>query len=369
MKRISIVLCIIAFTLVPSFLGWSDDTQALVEAIKSGDIQTVQNFIAKGADLNGSDSNFCTPLWWAVDRGNVDIARLLIEAGADVNSGCFNPLPGGEDWTPIELALSRGNTALVDLLLENGVNRYIVSRYYRRELYSALRGKKLDYAETLVSEGKAGLGGDLEILQIYERGSAEVREFIREHGPAEISTGALNLLDLLFAGDTEFAEYVEHPLHLATTFLHDKKNAFRYAPDKAFDGDLSTSWVEGVEGDGIGQRLAFIIRGNPKWISIVPGYGVKKYYKTNNRLKKATLTLYKYVRLLAQIDSKTFYEKLTSEELEFEDALKYQKLPVTIPSLLVDQRGGTEIIGVPEIREVYPGTKWDDTCIAEIRLH
>jgi hypothetical protein len=369
MKKVPIVLCIFAFMLVPSILGWSDDTEDLVEAIKAGDVAAVKNLIARGVELNQHDSNFCTPLWWAVDGGNVDIARLLLEAGADVNSGQFNPLPGGREVRPIERALSKNNDELVDLLLENGVKRYEVDRYYDGALDVALRGGKLDYAETLVSEGKAGLGGGLRTLQIYERGSAEIREFIRKHGPKGISTGALNLLDLLFAGNTEFDEYHLLPSHLATTFLHDSKNAFRYAPDKAFDDDLSTSWVEGVEGDGIGQKLAFIIEEDTKWISIVPGYGVEKYHKTNNRLKKATLTLYKYVVHVAQIDSKTYYEKLTSEELDFEDALTYQKLPLAIPSLPDDPRGATKIYGVLEIGEVYPGTKWDDTCIAEIRLH
>ncbi len=360
----------IAFMLVPSIPGLPDDTRDLVEAIRDGDIQKVSQLIAKGVDLNQRDSNFCTPLWCAVDSGSVDITRLLIDAGADVNSGQDVPLPGVREVEPIELALTHGNKALIDLLLENGAHQYLVSEHYQRALYSALESGKIDYAESLVAEGKASLVGDeLKILLIYERGSAEVREFIRKHGPAEISTGALNLLDLLFAGNKEFDDYVPPPSYLATTFLHDKKNAFRYAPDKAFDSDLSTSWVEGVEGDGIGQKLAFVIKENTKWISIVPGYGVEKYHKTNNRLKKATLTLYKCVEHVAQIDSKTFYEKLTSEELDFEDALKYQKKPLTMPTLTADPRGATNIIGVLEIREVYPGTKWDDTCIAEIRLH
>lgn len=48
---------------------------------------------------------------------SVEVARLLIEAGADVNASAA----GG--YTPLHLAASNGNRDVITLLLENGANR------------------------------------------------------------------------------------------------------------------------------------------------------------------------------------------------------------------------------------------------------
>ena len=200
--------------------------------------------------------------------------------------------------------------------------------------------------------------------------SAAARDFIRKHGQEEISTGELNLLERIIPGTTDFANYIgpRFQFPISTSFLHDSKNPFRYGPDMAFDGDMSTSWVEGVEGNGIGQKLAFVIQGKPERILIVPGYGVEKYFGPNNRLKKAVLTLYRSEREVSQIRERISFESLLSVVLEFEDRLTTQSFPLAIPNLPPGSMGPTEIVGLLEIAEIYQGSKYDDTCIAEIRF-
>ena len=56
---------------------------ALMDAAANGDLETVQNLIRAGADLNRSSKNAQTALILAVGKGSVDVAALLIEAGAD----------------------------------------------------------------------------------------------------------------------------------------------------------------------------------------------------------------------------------------------------------------------------------------------
>lgn len=79
MKIALFVICTFLVTVGSSVPGWCD-TEALIEAIKSGDIQAIQKLIAKGMNLNQLDKYEQTPLYWAAGEGNVEIARMLIEA-------------------------------------------------------------------------------------------------------------------------------------------------------------------------------------------------------------------------------------------------------------------------------------------------
>ncbi|MEB3216518.1 MAG: ankyrin repeat domain-containing protein [Nostocales cyanobacterium 94392] len=56
--------------------------------IRKGDINEVTRFIKKGIDINCVDEDSdCTPLMVAVSSldANVDMVRLLVENGADIN--------------------------------------------------------------------------------------------------------------------------------------------------------------------------------------------------------------------------------------------------------------------------------------------
>lgn len=52
----------------------------------------------------------------AVDGGHLDIAKLLVTNGAEVNKA------NNDKETPLHRAVKRGHLKVVDLLLENGAN-------------------------------------------------------------------------------------------------------------------------------------------------------------------------------------------------------------------------------------------------------
>jgi hypothetical protein len=147
----------------------------------------------------------------------------------------------------------------------------------------------------------------------------------------------------------------------------DEKTPGRYSPEKAFDGDLSTSWVEGVEGDGIGQRIAFLVPAGARVLWIVPGYGDAKIFKLNNRVRSARLSYYELTNKAAgQNNDYSEIKERGSVELSFQDVLKAQEFPITPPAIPQGFQK-VSILGVLEILSVYPGTRWKDTCIAEIQ--
>ena len=57
-----------------------------------------------------------TPLHQACAHGHTEVARILLQAGAEVNRGDLY------DWTPIHIAARHGHAAIAKLLLEHGAN-------------------------------------------------------------------------------------------------------------------------------------------------------------------------------------------------------------------------------------------------------
>ena len=97
--------------------------------------------------------------------------------------------------------------------------------------------------------------------------------------------------------------------------LADDKSPQRYSEDKAFNGDPSTAWVEGVEGPGLGEQVAFEIAPRSTRIEIYPGYGVEEYHRLDNRVKSAVPTLYEFKFLIPHTGVAYRVEKVASRKL------------------------------------------------------
>lgn len=94
----------------------SERRTALWFAVDRGRLDLVQFLIAKNADVNKSDDDGKTPLRCAVFHGHEKIVRLLLAAGAAVNKA------NSAKSTPLHVALSRDALACVKLLLAAGAN-------------------------------------------------------------------------------------------------------------------------------------------------------------------------------------------------------------------------------------------------------
>lgn len=137
--------------------------------------------------------------------------------------------------------------------------------------------------------------------------------------------------------------YVEESSYLKA------KNGTEYTIYNTIDGDYSTCWQDGVKGDGIGETLRYafddaligkmtIVNGNRRDDSS---------YGENNRLASAHLVFRK--------DGNDVYE----EDIEFED-----NESITSVFEFVD---GVECDTIElTITDVYHGSKYKDTCVAEI---
>jgi ankyrin repeat protein len=111
--------------------GGGGGLTALVFAAREGDLESARKLLAAGADVNQQTEYGWTPLLTAVNNRNYQVAQLLIEHGANVN------LPNKGGWTPLYLATDNRNIEggdypvpradmdhleLIRLLLEKGAD-------------------------------------------------------------------------------------------------------------------------------------------------------------------------------------------------------------------------------------------------------
>lgn len=119
-------------------------------------------------------------------------------------------------------------------------------------------------------------------------------------------------------------------------------------PHVLYDGQLWSSWQDGVDGDGIGENITFNFDRayNVRYLILRLGnwYDTDDYYYRNNRPSKMTFILGDDKFDVDFPDQKTEFTLELSEDVE---------------------ASGLQMI----IDGVYPGTMYQDTCINEVDVY
>jgi ankyrin repeat protein/beta-lactamase regulating signal transducer with metallopeptidase domain len=115
-----------------------------------GDTNELKSLISQGPDINIKWPNGVTLLHVAAQKGYKDIAKLLIDKGADVNAQSGN-------LTPLHLGVENGNKDVVELLIANGADvnakRNTRSRNASTALHDAVDASRGDIVELLIAHG------------------------------------------------------------------------------------------------------------------------------------------------------------------------------------------------------------------------
>jgi len=124
----------------------SDET--IVEAAKNGDLQTVKTILAKDpSKLNATDESKYTALHWACMRAHWDVAKYLIERGANLN------VAGGDEGTQINWAVHHDNVEIIKLMVEKGAKLNIRNQWGMTELHTAIWRGCIHVVEYLLDHG------------------------------------------------------------------------------------------------------------------------------------------------------------------------------------------------------------------------
>jgi hypothetical protein len=97
--------CILAWWGASTVVAASSD---VADAAKRGDKAAVRTLLAQKADVNARQPDGDTALHWAAWRDDVELATLLLRAGANANPA---NLTGA---TPLQLASVNGNAAMIE---------------------------------------------------------------------------------------------------------------------------------------------------------------------------------------------------------------------------------------------------------------
>lgn len=89
----------------------------LVEAVDSGDLETVKNLLTDGADVNAREDDGTTALIWAARYGSLEIVKALLLHGADVNA------ENKYGDTALSIAEAEGHPEIVQLLKQAGTRK------------------------------------------------------------------------------------------------------------------------------------------------------------------------------------------------------------------------------------------------------
>ncbi|MBW3624055.1 MAG: ankyrin repeat domain-containing protein [Armatimonadetes bacterium] len=165
-----------------------DGNDFLIEAVEENDLDLVREALARGADPNvhlhpESVLNH-TSLFWAVNRGNVELVRLLLDHGAKVAAelSC--------DETSLHRAAEEGHLEILELLLKAdgkaALNAY--NDLDRTPLMGAVENGHAEAARMLLDAGADVNAhnepriGETALKYAVERGDADLVEMLLKAG-------------------------------------------------------------------------------------------------------------------------------------------------------------------------------------------
>ncbi len=146
------------------------ESDALCDAVRSGDLRTVKEQLASGVDINAGDTEFgVTALSWAALRDDTEIAKLLIAKGADINA------KSRDGSTPLHSAAFLGHTEIAELLIQEGAE--VNPENYRGE--TPLDVSAVNWETTGFIAGLLEIKVDAKKVKT---GRTKVIEILRQHG-------------------------------------------------------------------------------------------------------------------------------------------------------------------------------------------
>ena len=163
------------------FQEGSDLGMALYFAAKHGACDLARIVLDLGADLGAIfapalETAFWPPLHEAVNRGHINMVRLLVARGADLEAES-SELEVGAWLKPLHIAVKKGRLAIVVYLLSRGANIEARCQMERTPLIWAAHGKHTEILQYLLERGA-------DVHKVDEHGRTAIHHAVGTQGSA-----------------------------------------------------------------------------------------------------------------------------------------------------------------------------------------
>ena len=156
---------------------------ALHYAAKCGKVYAIDILIQLGVNVNDKDDNGFSPLLIAAMENNLEIFNKFIKSGANVNSKCKK----GEtfDYAPIHVAVNNGNLEMVRVLVENEADLNILEYRQRTPLHIAVEKDQLEIVQYLIEQEAEVNALDRDGYSPYDLADENVNCLEHDHAAAK----------------------------------------------------------------------------------------------------------------------------------------------------------------------------------------
>ena len=172
----------IASCIVSCLLSYgSENVSPLIEAARDGNKAGVQQALRNHADVNAAEPDGTTALEWASRMDEVEIADILLRAGAKATT------VNKYGVTPLSLACTNGSAAMIEKLIRAGADTNSKLPEGETALMTASRTGKLDAVQVLLKNGadvnaKENWRGQTALMWAAAEGHVEVVQALLKAG-------------------------------------------------------------------------------------------------------------------------------------------------------------------------------------------
>jgi ankyrin repeat protein len=148
-KFVSGLILVVLITAVAGIqVRAATDDVRLSEAAMQGDKAMVRTLLQQKVDVNVAQGDGTTALHWAAFRDDLEMAQMLIKAGA--NATTFTRVG---KMTPLFMAAKNGSATMIDALVKAGANVNLASETGTTPLVLAAAAGKPDAVKLLIDRG------------------------------------------------------------------------------------------------------------------------------------------------------------------------------------------------------------------------
>jgi ankyrin repeat protein len=193
MRRTLILVSAIA-ALSLSALMHAATSATVADAAMQGNHDAVKALLKEGADVNTAQGDGMTALHWAVQKGDVDLTKTLLYAGANVKA---TTRIGG--YSPLLIASRNGNAAMIETLLAGGADPNSATVNGTTALMFAAQAGNVAAVRTLLDRNadvnaREKVKGETALMVAAAYGRADViRALMAKGADAGITTRSMDL--------------------------------------------------------------------------------------------------------------------------------------------------------------------------------